>query len=153
MRTDFRDSPGFDDSDPVRMGDRAQAVSDHKTRSILHQLGQASQDESFAFRVEVTGRFVQNQDLRVGQHSSRDRHSLALSTAETHSPFTNQRVLAIGQAFDEFANVGNFSRVLNVLLRRMPTSVADVVGDGSVEKKNILFDDPEQPAEAFDLKL
>ena len=66
------DSSVFNDHDQVRVGDRAESMRNHKARATAHQLRQALLNEPLAVGVQIAGRFVQDQQLRVRQDGSRD---------------------------------------------------------------------------------
>ncbi len=58
----------FEHDDLVGSHDRAQAVSDHKRRASLQQIGKTVLNQSLAFAVQVAGRFVEDQDPRIGNN-------------------------------------------------------------------------------------
>ncbi len=91
--------------------------------------------------------------LRVGQHGAGDRQPLALAAAQAHAALADQGVVAVGEPVDEFGGVGRPGGVLDPGARCPAVAVGDVLGDRAVEEKDVLLDDPQQPAVAFDLDL
>ena len=58
------------------------------------------------------------------------------------------RVVALGQAFDELADLGEVGGLAHFLVGRVGAAVADVVGDGVVEQHGVLRDHADGGAEA-----
>ena len=83
---------GFDNQNLVCLADSTEPVRDHKSRPAFHQACEALLDKQFAFGIQIGSRFVQNEDLRVCQQSSRNGNTLALPAGELHAAFSYQRV-------------------------------------------------------------
>ena len=79
MVADFHNLPLLQNHNPIGVGNRAQAMSDHHGGAVFHELCQAVLDLQLAVGIKIAGGFVEYQDLRVGQNCAGDRQSLLLS--------------------------------------------------------------------------
>ena len=77
MGSSFQDPAVFQHHDQVGVRDGTQSVGNDERRAVAQQLAQRRLDELLAFRVQITGGLVQDQDLRVSQQRPRDREPLA----------------------------------------------------------------------------
>jgi hypothetical protein len=66
MCADFSDSAIFQNNDSIGTGNGAESVGNDEASSVFHERGHAGLNQPFAFSVEVTGRFIQDQDFGVG---------------------------------------------------------------------------------------
>ena len=153
VRPHFQNSSLRKHHNPIRMRNRAQAVRDHKARSVTHQFGQAFLYESFIFRIQITGGLVQYQDLGVGQDGTCDGQALTLPTTQFDTPLANQRLVPFRQLFDEFVGVGRLGSRADLPRGGVPVRVTDIFSDRPVEQEHVLFDDTDQPTTAFHVQI
>ena len=80
---------------------------------------------------------------------ARDRQALALAAGQARGVLAHLGLQAVGQALDEFQQVGGGERVADLLLARLAQrAVADVGGDGVVEQHHVLADQRQMRAQA-----
>ena len=70
---------GADHVDAIRMADGREAVRDCDNRPIVGNPGEGALDRSLGLVVDGGGRFVEQQDGRVGEQRSRNREALPLA--------------------------------------------------------------------------
>ena len=128
-------------------------MSDHKTCSPFQQLLQTALNQTFALGIKVAGRFIQDQDLWIRQHGASDRQPLSLPPAQLDAPFADQRIVTLRKLLNKFGHISNLSGAANVRRGGVAPAIADIFSDGAVEQEHVLFDDPDQPAVAFQLNL
>ncbi len=141
---DFEDSAMTEHHDDVRAANRTQTMSDDEGGAVGHQPLHRALDQLLTLRVEITGRFVQNQDLRRGQHGACDRQPLPLASGKLDAPLTDQGVVTLGQTADEIVRVRGAGGLFDLRLGRFGAAVGDVVLDGAIEQKRLLLYDAEQ---------
>ena len=78
---------------------------------------QAVLNQRFALAVEARGRFVENQDRRVGENRARDRDALALAARQPHAALADDRVVALLELLDELVAVRDPADRLDLLAR------------------------------------
>jgi hypothetical protein len=81
----FHDPSASDDNDSIHMPHGGEAVSDDKRCAPLHQGFQRFLNQSFAFRVQRTGGFIQNEDGWILQDRARNGDALTLTTPACQS--------------------------------------------------------------------
>src|SRR5579863_9721098 len=146
MRPALDDSPRFNHQDLVGAADGRQPVGDDKRRAALHQVRQPFLDKRFGLGIEARGRFVQNQDARISEDGTRDRHPLFLPARELHATLADDRVVLLFEALRELIDAGNATRRQYLLLGGVRMREGDVLADGAVEEERVLKDDAEARA-------
>ena len=137
-----------EDEDLIGVADRAQAVGDHKAGAIGHDLFQRRLDLPLGPRIDTTRCFIENQDAWLGQRGTGNREQLALPLAQAAAPFPQHGGIAIGEPLDELMGTRHFGRFDHFCVGGFGTTKADVVHDRCAEKKGILQDDANLPAQA-----
>ena len=153
VRADLRDAARFDHDDPVGVRDRAESMRDDEAGAMAREHSQAGLNQAFAFRVQVAGGFVQDQDSRIGQHGPGDGQSLSLSAAELHASFADDGVVTLGKIGDELVGVGRLRRLNDVLVGGVFAAVGDIRGDRAIKQKHVLLDDSQHAAKALDVQF
>ena len=64
-------------------------MSNHEICAVLHQFDQTFLDKTFAFGIEITRRFIEDQNSWVSQYCTCNRKSLALTTAQLNAAFAD----------------------------------------------------------------
>ncbi len=128
---------------PVHCGDGRQTVRDGHHRLALHQAIEALLDRGFDFAVERAGGFIEQQDGGVFEHNSRDGNPLPLAAAQLDSALADVGSVAgaphrIAQHDDEVVRLGALRRGLHLGIPGIGPAVADIVADGSMQKRRIL---------------
>ncbi len=66
MRADFSDFPIFQNDDTIGTGNGTESVGNDEASFVFHERSHAGLNQPFAFSIQVTGRFIEDQDFRVG---------------------------------------------------------------------------------------
>src|SRR5581483_587965 len=88
--------------------------------------------------IETGGGLVKDQDGSVTNQGAGDGDALALSSGQGHSALANNRVKAIGHAFDELSGIGQFCCANDFLATSFGLSVGNVLPDWTVEEHGLL---------------
>src|SRR5262245_32646924 len=78
----FDDRPILDDEDAIGVDDGMQAMRDHDRRSSLAQVLDRALNLPLGFRIERSGRLVEQDDRRVLEQSACDGDALALAAGD-----------------------------------------------------------------------
>src|ERR1022692_3849921 len=97
----FHHASVFHEEDQVGAADGGEAMRNHKGGSSGEQIGHRSLDELLAFRVEVAGGFVEDQDLRRRENRPGDGEPLLLPAGEFDAALAHERFVLIGKFDDE----------------------------------------------------
>src|SRR4051812_27742522 len=117
----------FDDHNQVGTGNGAQTMSDDKTRSPSHENAETLLDQPLALSIKVTGGFVENQHLGVGQDRAGDREPLALAPAQPHAALADYGLHSVRHVVDKRGCVRSLRSSSDFLWRRIPPRIADVL--------------------------
>src|SRR3989442_8787096 len=90
-------------------------MGDDERRPPAPQRAQAVLDGRLALRVEAGRGLIEDQDPRIREDRPRDRHPLALTARELHSPLTYDGVVAPLEATHELVAMADARRLLDVL--------------------------------------
>jgi hypothetical protein len=91
VRALFDDLAVFEHDDAICVGDGAQSMGDDEAGAAGHEVLQAPLDEPLALGVEIAGRFIENEDARVGEDRAGDGDALALTAAELDAALADER--------------------------------------------------------------
>src|SRR5438132_1642550 len=94
-------------------------MRDDKGGSPGEQRGHGSLDELLAFRVQITGRFIEDEDLWRLQNPSRNCQALLLSARQLHPALANERLILVRQSNNELMRIGPPGRVFDFGVRRV----------------------------------
>src|SRR5262249_41229884 len=103
--------------------------------------------------VETRRRLVEQQDRRSADEGSRDRYSLTLAARKRCAAFGEDRVEAILELGDELEEAGGLSRLRDLVVGRLGTAVADVLGDGEPEQHRLLLHERDLVADGLKREL
>ena len=78
------------DQDQIRVANSGESVGNHKACAALHQLAHGLLNEHLGSGINATGRFIQNQDLRIGQEGTRNGQQLLLTRRDVASPLHSE---------------------------------------------------------------
>ncbi len=73
VRPAFDDASGVEHQDAVRAPDGAQAMRDHEAGPAFHQTCERDLEAGFGERVDRAGRFVEDEDARIGEQGAGSR--------------------------------------------------------------------------------
>ncbi len=82
----------FDHYDPISHCQTGRAVRDHHAGAIDQEFRQGLVNQLFALEIDLAGRFVQNQDVRVSQRRLAPARSAASVPPESRIPLTPSTV-------------------------------------------------------------
>ena len=127
VRTHRMNVPVVHHDNTICVAHGSQTMRDHQRGSPSFELLQRCGHLTFAFGIERTGGFVQQQYGPVGEQGARNRNTLALTAGELNAAFTQIRVKALRQALDEFQRMRRRAGVAYLGVRRLGSAKAHVV--------------------------
>jgi len=80
-------------------------VRDHDARPPFHQRSERRLDQRLRFRIEIRGRFVEDQDARIFQNHPGNRDALLFAPAEAIPTLSDDRIIALWQLANDIMNV------------------------------------------------
>jgi len=113
-------------------------VGDHETGAPAHQPQHRFLNLHFGAGVDAAGRFIQDQDARIGQDRPGDGQHLALALAQIPGALGEHRLVAVRQVADEGIGVGHFGGGDDLSVGGVQPPVADVLHDGFREEVGVL---------------
>src|SRR5215211_1697846 len=99
--------------------------------------------------VEVGGRLVEHEHRRIREQRAGDDEALALTTGELAALLADERVPAVGKAADPVEDPRPPEAVLDLVVRRLRPSEADVLADRGREEMRVLAGDGHDPADVL----
>jgi len=96
VRAEVEDAALVEHQDGIAIGQRGQPVGDDDHGAAVRHLGEVGVDQGLAFRVERTGRLIEDQDARVVHQRPGDGEALALAAGEVGRAFLDHGGIAVG---------------------------------------------------------
>ena len=124
----------------VGLLDGTKPVGDDDGGPPLNQFPERILNEHFGMRVEGAGSLVEDEDTGILEESSGDRKTLSLAARKTDTALTDDSVDALGKLLDEFVGVGDFAGDGHFFFGGSRFAIAEVFGDGLIEKVALLHD-------------
>ena len=90
-------------------------MRDHEAGAPLEQPGERRLDQPLGVAVDARGRFVQDQDPRVGDQRAGEADQLPLPEREVAAALLQRRLVALRQAHDEVVRADGPGRVDHLL--------------------------------------
>ena len=134
----LRDHAIFQYDDFIRIADGTQPMRDGEHGTAFHQSFQRLNHQPFGFGVQSRRRLVEDKDGIVADDGPRNADPLPLASGKRIAPFSDQGVIAIGHAGDEFVGIGQLRRFDNLLFGCAVAAVGDIVADCSAEEHRFL---------------
>src|SRR5438445_4307685 len=153
MPAPLDDPASVHDDDDVGVGDRRKPVGDHKAGPPAQEILQRLLNQLLAFRVQVAGRLIQDQDLGSRQDGPGDGQPLALPPGQLYSPFPDDRVVPLRQHGNELMGIGAPGGVEDLRVRGAMTAVGDVFAHRAIEQEHLLVDHRQELAVALEAEL
>ena len=100
------DDAVVEDDDLVGVDDRRQAVGDDQGRAVARDPVERRLDLALGMDVEGRGRLVEDQDRRRLEDGAGDGDALLLAAGELQAALADLGRVAVGQRFDEVADLG-----------------------------------------------
>src|SRR3989344_7246410 len=94
VSTNGFDATAFEDGNHVGVHDRREAMRNDECGAVFHENLGRLLDKPFAFGVEMTRCFVENQDPRIAQDRARDADALALTARQFDPPLADNGIVA-----------------------------------------------------------
>ena len=113
-------------------------MCDEQRRRVTRQLADRANDIALLCGVETGGRLVEDQDRRLANERACERDPLPLASGKRASPLAQHRVVAVGQLVEELVDTRRRSRRAHLLVARVGTPVANVLGDREPEQDRFL---------------
>ncbi len=98
--------------------------------------------------VERAGGFVQQQDRRVLEDGAGDGDALLFAAGKLQAALAHHGVIALRQLDDEFVDLGQPRRFLDLGIAGADPAIGDVVADRVVEQHRVLRNDADGGAQA-----
>ena len=122
-------------------------MGDHEGGSPGQERGHRRLNELLALRIQIAGRFVENQDLGRREDRPGDGQALLLAAGELDAALADERLVSLGQLHDELVGIGAPRGILHLRIGGIVAAVGDVVPHRPVEQKDVLLDDGQQAAD------
>ncbi len=122
-------------------------MGDHQCGAALGDRFKRGLDIPLGLGVERRGGFVEHQDRRVLQDCPGDGDALFFAARKLQPALADERVVALGQAVDQTADLCQPRRFDNIRLTRAGPAIADVIADGIVEQHRVLRNDADRRAQ------
>src|SRR5262245_45252253 len=106
----------FHQQNQVRAAYGRKPVSNHECRPGGEKAGHRCLDELLAFRIEVAGGFIEDQDLWRSENRPGYRKTLLLSSGQLDSPFTDEGLVTLRKLCDELMRIGSMGSVFDFLI-------------------------------------
>src|SRR2546423_10657404 len=113
-------------------------MRNHKCGASLHQIAESLPYKRFGLRIEARCRLIQDQDLWIRQHGSRNRTPLALPSGKLYTTLTDNGCILLFESLREFIDVSNSAGMLKFRVRGIRARKSDILADGAVEKERVL---------------
>ncbi len=133
-RAELHEPAVVEHGDPVGGPDGRQAVGHDDRRAPDLEPVERLLDEPLGLVVERARGLVEEQDRRVLEDGPGDGHALALPARQPRAAVADDRVVALGQGRDEVVGIGIPGGRNELLVGRVQTPVADVLGDRAAEQ-------------------
>lgn len=153
MRTGFGDPLICDIHDTVAILYRRQPVRNDERGASLQQLVQALLEQALRLGVDRGGRFVQDQDPRIGQQGPGERDELPLTLGQLRTAFVHLGLVTLLELADEIVGADRFGRGDDLLFCSVQLAVADIVHDRAGENKAVLQHNPHLAAQRLQRDL
>ncbi len=140
MGAGFHDPARLHNDDPVGFQHRCQAMGNNKRGAALHQPVQGILDQLLAFRIQRTGRFVEQKHRRILQDGAGDGDALALSARQGNAALAHGGFIAVGQVGDESVRMGRRGSRNDLVSGGIGPAVGDVFGNARSENRRVLGD-------------
>ena len=121
-------------------------MGDHEGGPAGEQRRHRGLDELLAFRVQVAGGFVEDQDLGRREDRPGDGQPLLLAAGELDAALADERLVLFGKFDDELVRIGAAGGVFDLGVRGVVPAVGDVVPHRAVEEEHVLLHDGQQVA-------
>ena len=137
MRALLGDSTLIQYNQTIHLGNGRQAMRNCNHGFTLHQVVQTVLNCCFDFRIQRTGRFIQNQNRRIFQEYTCNCNSLTLSAGKFHATFTDIGFIAffatqIRQIRNKFFCFGFTHSFKHFFISRIWTTIFNVFRDSAM---------------------
>jgi hypothetical protein len=106
----LHDASSFHHENLVGAANGGETVRDDEGRAALHQVREAFLNHGLRFGIEAGGRFVEDQNARIGQDGARDRDSLPLAAGELDAALADDGVVLQLVLFGELVHARDGGR-------------------------------------------
>ena len=113
-------------------------MGDDKGGAPGHQILQPDLNQTLILGIERRCCLIQQQQGRIAQKRARNGKALTLAAGQGHPAFPHPRVVAIGQADDEFLCGRRLRRLAHGAVVRIGVAIADIVGNAAGENNRVL---------------
>ena len=100
----------------IRFLNGRQSVSNDKTSPALHECFHSLLNQELQPCIDRRGRFIQNQNLRIGQKSSRNRKQLLLTQRDIAGFLLHFHIVAAWQGSNKVVHISRLGRFYNFFI-------------------------------------
>src|SRR5688572_17621533 len=119
----------------MSMPDTFEAVGDDERRPPFRNAPHSLLDQMLSPGVDAGGCIVEQQNPRVHQERSSQCEALALTATQGDAALTNDRVIFLIEALDEFVGLCHLRGGFNFLRRGLRAPKGYILSDGGAEEK------------------
>ena len=150
MRAAVDDAAQVHHHDPVGQSNRRHAVCDHQCRPAADKLFEHFVNELLAFQIDLAGRFIQDQELRIAKDRSGKQKPLPLAAREPPAPLAHDRLIALVETLDDKPmGIGLLGGGDDGVVTGVRRAVANVVEHCVIEQRPLLGNEPRHAAQVF----
>ena len=143
----LHDAAGINHIDAVGMEHRGKTMGDDEARTPDHQIVERRLHDLLALRIECGGCLIEDEDARILQDGTRDGNALTLTARDADTTLPDLRIVAVLQLCDEIMRIRRTRRLLDLRIRRIEASIADVLANRRGEQHRLLWYQPDLSAQ------
>src|SRR5690348_7774227 len=103
----------------VDVAQRGQPVGDHESSAASPQSLESFDDRRLGLLIDGAGRFIEDNDWRVGKERPRKRDALPLAAGKPHAALADPRIVPLWQGGDEVMRISLLRRSDDLVERRV----------------------------------
>jgi hypothetical protein len=138
----FHNATRIEDENLAGVLHGGEAVRDDEDGTSLEQSVDGFLHQALRLGVQRGGGFVEDEDRRIDEQGARNGETLALSSGEARTAFTENGVVPVRQRHDEVVRVGRARGGVDLRVAEAPAGgIGDVLPHGIVEEDRVLAHD------------
>ena len=145
----FDDLAVLQHDDTIRVAHGGQPVCDDDAGAPRQRTRQRGLDFALGETVDVRRRLVEHQNAGIRHDGAREAQQLALTDGNIHAALTEDRIVAVRQAFDEIMRADGLGGTDHLVARRVLAVIADIFQHGAGEQERFLQHHGDMTAERF----
>jgi hypothetical protein len=138
--------------DLIAVLDGAEPMGNDDCCSTAKEFSKRLLKQHFSVRIDVSGRFIENEDRWIMCQSTSKGQELLLASAQAAASFTNPACES-AQALDNAARLSRIDRGPKIFIRNVCAAEREVRADGTIEEEDLLQDNPNAPSQGLGIKI